>query len=59
VLNRAEDMQTAAYSEANENGKIHIDTIKLISNCHSKLKNYKKAYEFIQKALEFSLSQYG
>lgn len=59
VLNRAEDMQTAAFSEMNEGEKCNVETIKLMACCHCKLKNYKKAHEYIQRALHFSTGQTG
>jgi hypothetical protein len=52
-------MQVAAFSEMNESEKCNVETIKLMANCHSKLKNYKKAHELIQRALDFSKSQSG
>lgn len=44
MLNRAEDIQAASYGELNQNEKCNVETSRLIANCHSKLKNYKKAH---------------
>jgi Tfp pilus assembly protein PilF len=52
-------MQTAAFSEMNEGEKVNVETIKLMAGCHCKLKNYKKAHEYIQRALDFSRSEEG
>jgi type I restriction-modification system DNA methylase subunit len=36
-----------------ENEKCDIETLKLIANCQTKLKNYKKAHLYFNKALDY------
>jgi tetratricopeptide (TPR) repeat protein len=59
VLGRALEIQTVSYKELNEEGKVNVETLRLTACCHLKLKNPKKAHEYIKSALEYSRLAFG
>lgn len=42
-----------------QNDKCNVETIRLMANCNTKLKNYKKAHEYIQRAMSYGISTQG
>jgi hypothetical protein len=59
VLARALDIQNVSFKELGQPEKSSTETLRLIACCNLKLKNYKKAHEFIDKALQYCNSSYG
>ena len=44
MLTRALEIQNASYKELGQSEKCNLETLKLTSCCHLKLKNFKKAH---------------
>ena len=42
-----------------QSDKCYVETYKLTACCYLKLKNYKKAHEFIRSAIEYNVSAFG
>ncbi len=57
VLSKAEDIQSTYYHDHPEPNSLEercdLDTLKLIANCHTRLKNYKKAHSYLERAMGY------
>ena len=59
MLGRALEIQNSHYKEQGQSDRCYVETYKLTANCHLKMKNYKKAHEFIRTALDYVQASKG
>lgn len=64
VLSKAEDIQSTYYHDnpdpnSPQEERCDVDTLKLIANCHTKLKNYKKAHSYLERAMGYCKKSKG
>jgi tetratricopeptide (TPR) repeat protein len=51
VLTKAEEIQKTYHEDGQgDQSRPDLETLRLVANCHTKLKNYKKAHEYFERA---------